>query len=91
MTARSWPVAFVVDTQTDRRYLLNMTAAHHTIAADFSLKTRRALSKRGITITGATVIPSTGPLPFASGTRGYCLNNNGEHQIRTYSEVAALA
>lgn len=68
-----------------------MNAAHHFIARDFSAKTRRALSKRGIVIIGATVIPGTGPLPFANGTRGYCLNNNGEHQIRTYAEVEGMA
>jgi hypothetical protein len=68
-----------------------MNAAHHFIARDFSVKTRRALSKRGIAIIGSTVIPGTGPLPFANGTRGYCLNNNGEHQIRTYAEVEAMA
>jgi hypothetical protein len=68
-----------------------MNAAHHFIAKDFSLKTRRALLKRGIVVTGATVIPGSGALPFANGSRGYCLNNNGQHQIRTYSEVEALA
>lgn len=68
-----------------------MNAAHHAIARDFSIKTCRALTKRGIVIIGATVIPGAGPLPFANGTRGYCLNNNGEHQIRTYAEVEAMA
>lgn len=68
-----------------------MNAAHHFIAKDFSLKTRRALLKCGIVVTGATVIPGSGALPFANGARGYCLNNNGQHQIRTYSEVEALA
>lgn len=68
-----------------------MNAAHHFAAKDFSLKTRRALSKRGITIIGATTIPGSGSLPFAQGSRGYRLDNNGEHQIRSYSEVEALA
>jgi hypothetical protein len=71
-------------------YQIVMPAAHHTIARDFPAKTRRALLKRGIVITGATVIPGSGPLPFASGSRGYCLDNNGQHQIRSYSEVEGL-
>lgn len=66
-------------------------AAHHFIARDFSAKVRRALLKRGVVIIGATVIPGSAPLPFANGVRGYCLSNNGEHQIRTYAEVEAMA
>lgn len=67
-----------------------MNAAHHFIARDFSLKTRRALLKRGIVIIGCTLIPDAGPMGYCNGTRGYCLDNNGQHQVRTYSEVEAL-
>lgn len=66
------------------------STAHHFMANDFSAKTRRALLKRGIVITGATIIPGTGPMPFANGTRGYCLNNNGQHQILTHAEVEVM-
>lgn len=68
-----------------------MNAAHHFIARDFAAKIRRALLRRGIVIIGAANLPGPGPLPFANGTRGYYLNNNGEHQIRTYAEVEEMA
>ena len=68
-----------------------MTTAHHFIARDFDTKTRRALTKAGIRIIGAVNLPAaSGDLRFARGERGYQLDNRGEHQIRTYSEVKAL-
>lgn len=65
--------------------------AHHFIARDFSAKVRRALSNRGITIRGATTIPGSGDMPFANGMRGYCLDNNGQHQVRTFAQVEEMA
>lgn len=64
--------------------------AHHFIARDFAARTRRALLKKGIVIIGASTLPSASG-SFAAGSRGYLLDNNGEHQIRTYLEVEALA
>ena len=58
---------------------------------DFSKKTIATLARKGITLIGLTVIPGEGPLPFATGERGYCLNDNGCHRIRTFNEVLALA
>lgn len=59
---------------------------------DFSKKTLRALARKGITLIGLTVIPdNTSSMPFANGSRGYCLNDNGCHRIRSFVEVQALA
>ena len=58
---------------------------------DFSKTTIAALALKGITLIGLTVTPGDGPMPFASGERGYCLNDNGCHRIRTFTEVLALA
>lgn len=67
-------------------------AAHHFTGADFSRKVRNALSSKGITIIGATVIPSPDlSLPWASGERGYQLDDNGTHRVRSYAAVIALA
>lgn len=61
-------------------------------AKDFSKAQRAALARKGIAIIGATVIPDmTSALPFASGERGYQLNDNGTHRVRSYAEVVALA
>ncbi len=58
---------------------------------DFALAVRRALARKGISIIGTTVIPGTGDLPYANGERGYCLDDNGTHRVRSYREVVALA
>lgn len=59
---------------------------------DFSKKTIAALARKGIRLIGLTVIPNmASDMPYASGSRGYCLNDNGCHRIRTYTEVIALA
>lgn len=58
---------------------------------DFSRSTLRALARKGITLVGLTVIPGSGDLPFATGERGYKLNDNGCLRIRSFREVLALA
>lgn len=58
---------------------------------DFSKKTLAALARKGIFLIGLTVIPGNGDLPFASGDRGYCLNDNGCHRVRSFSEVLEIA
>lgn len=58
---------------------------------DFSKKTIAALARKGISLIGLTVIPRAGDMPFANGERGYCLNDNGCHRVRSFREVLALA
>lgn len=61
-------------------------------AHDFSATERKALLRKGIAIIGVTYLPAaSGPLPYANGERGYCLNDNGTHRVRTYRDVCALA
>ena len=60
--------------------------------ADFSKKTLAALARKGISLVGLTVIPDmSSDMPFANGSRGYQLNDNGCHRIRSFSEVLELA
>lgn len=79
----------------DVQCIANMSKTNTTPgpgAADFSLNTRRALARKGITIIGLTVIPNpASDMPFANGERGYCLDDNGTHRVRTFAEVRALA
>lgn len=59
---------------------------------DFSLNTRNALARKGIAIIGLTVIPSSDPqVGFASGERGYRVNDNGCGRIWTFAEVLEAA
>jgi hypothetical protein len=58
---------------------------------DFSRKTLSSLSRKGITLIGLTIIPGTGDLPFATGERGYILNDNGTQRIRSFAQVLELA
>ncbi len=59
---------------------------------DLSKKTLKILARRGITLVGITVIPNmASDMPFATGERGYLLNDNGTGIVRTFSQVLALA
>lgn len=59
---------------------------------DFSKKTIAALARKGIRLIGLTVIPNMkSDMPFATGERGYCLDDNGCHIIRSFAEVLELA
>jgi hypothetical protein len=59
---------------------------------DFSRKTLRALSLRGISLVGLTVIPDMASvMPFACGDRGYMINDNGTGRVLRFSDVLALA
>ena len=59
--------------------------------SDFSRKTIAALARKGISLIGLTVIPGSGDMPFATGERGYRLNDNGCLIIRSFGEVLELA
>lgn len=58
---------------------------------DFSRKTLAALASKGITLYGTTVIPGAGDLPFATGDRGYKVNDNGCGRIWTFAQVQEAA
>lgn len=58
---------------------------------DFSRNTVAALARKGITVIGTTVIPAAGDLPFASGERGYRVNDNGCGRIWTFTQVMEAA
>lgn len=59
---------------------------------DFTSSTRKALARKGITIVGLTVIPSADPqVGFASGERGYRVNDNGCGRIWTFAQVLEAA
>lgn len=59
---------------------------------DFSSSTRNTLARKGITIMGLTVIPAANSsMPFASGERGYRVNDNGCGRIWTFAEVLEAA
>lgn len=58
---------------------------------DFSKSTLAALADRGIRVVGLTVIPSDGDLPFATGSRGYRVDDNGCGRIWTFAQVKGAA
>lgn len=60
--------------------------------SDFSKRTVSALARKGITVIGLTVIPNANSdMPFATGERGYRLNDNGCGRIATFAQVLELA
>lgn len=58
---------------------------------DFSKKTLSALARKGIRLLGLTVIPGKGDLPFATGERGYRVDDNGCGRILTFTQVLEAA
>ena len=55
---------------------------------DFLKATVAVLSRKGIVIVGLTVIPNgNSDMPFATGSRGYKVNDNGCLPIWTFNEV----
>lgn len=61
-------------------------------AKDFSKAQRAALARQGIAIIGAAAIPDmSSSLPYANASRGYCLDDNGTHRVRSYQDVVDLA
>lgn len=58
---------------------------------DFTSSTLNALAKRGVRVIGLTVIPGNGDLPFATGERGYRVDDNGCGKVWTFAEVIKAA
>lgn len=59
---------------------------------DFSAKTRKVLASKGVSIVGLTVIPNANSdMPFATGERGYRVNDNGCGRIWSFSQVMEFA
>lgn len=59
---------------------------------DFGKSIIRKLAAKGIKLVGIQNIPDmTKDLPFASGERGYVLDDNGSCKVRSYTEVIELA
>ena len=59
---------------------------------DFSASTRRALSRKGISILRTIALPDmSSDMPFANATRGYSVNDNGCGRIWTFSQVLEAA
>ena len=65
------------------------TAAHQIALSHFGARRVKALAALGVVIVGIQALPdATGS--FLNSETGYCLNNNGEHQVRSYFDVIAL-
>jgi spore germination protein YaaH len=58
---------------------------------DFSRKTVSALAAKGIKLVGLTVIPGVGDLPFATGDRGYRVDDNGCGRVWNFTQVMEAA
>ena len=59
---------------------------------DFSASTVAALARKGITLVGLTTIPSmSSDMPFATGDRGYRVNDNDCGRVWTFSQVLEAA
>lgn len=67
------------------------SSAHHSVAKDFSAKTRRALASKGVTVIGSQLLPGDGDMPWANAIQGYLVDDNGEGRVLTFSGVLKRA
>jgi hypothetical protein len=59
---------------------------------DFSAKTIKALSRKGVSILGPVAIPDmSSAMPWANASRGWSVNDNGCGRVWTLSQVLAAA
>lgn len=58
---------------------------------DFSSKTLRALATKGVRVIGTCVIPGAGDMPFATGSRGYRVDDNGCGRVWSFHQVLEAA
>lgn len=59
---------------------------------DFSKKTLRALSRKGVTLYGIQMVPDfSTDLPMANAEKVYLLNDNGTSRVRSFREVLNIA
>ena len=67
--------------------------AHHCQIAerDFSKRTLKALTLRGIRILGVQTIPGERPMPMANGTRGYRVDDGGTGRVLDHARVLSEA
>lgn len=57
----------------------------------FGKRTINALARRGIQVLGLTIIPGEGPMPMATGSTGYQVDDNGTGRVLTWQQVKDLA
>jgi hypothetical protein len=56
----------------------------------FGKKVVNALAKKGITPIRSVALPDANG-SYLNSDVGYCINDNGTHRIKLYSEIVALA
>lgn len=59
--------------------------------SDFSRSTTAALARKGIVVLGATAIPGSSDMPWATAQRGYRVNDNDCGRVWTFAQVVEAA
>jgi hypothetical protein len=68
-----------------------MNASSQIARRDFSAKTLRALTQRGLEVVDVQMLPDTGDLPWANAERGYLVNDHGTGRVWTFQRVLSAA
>ena len=58
---------------------------------DFSAKTLRMLSARGVEVVGVQMLPGAGAMPWANAERGYLVSQAGCGKVWTFAQVLGAA
>lgn len=65
--------------------------SHPIARRDFSSKTLRVLSQRGINLVGVQALPGAGDMPWANAERGYVVEQDGCAKVWTFAQVVRAA
>jgi hypothetical protein len=68
-----------------------VNVAAQVATRDFSAKTLRALSAKGIELVGVQALPGSGDMPWANAERGFVVSDNGCGKVWTFAQVLAAA
>ena len=68
-----------------------MNVSSQIARREFSAKTLRALTKRGLELVDVQMLPGTGDMPWANAERGYLVSDHGTGRVWTFQMVLAAA
>ena len=68
-----------------------MSFSSKLASRDFSSKTLRALTAKGIALVDVQMLPGEGDMPWANADRGYLVNDHGTGRVWTFKQVTEAA
>jgi hypothetical protein len=72
--------------------MASLSVSSQVARRDFSSKTLRALSRKGVELVGVQALPDmSSDMPFANAERGFVVADNGTARVWTFAQVLGAA